>query len=71
MAKSASLGWLQQLDDDHGNAFIKSLWVKAVLPINPGRERDAMLYMQRAAVAGSDGIDRPCPYDATSDRPVL
>ena len=68
--QGASLGWLLQLDgDDHRNAFLNSPWAKAVLPINPGRERDAMLYMQRAEVAGSDGLDQPYPYDAASYPP--
>ena len=35
----SSLGWLLQLDGDNlRNAFLNSPWVKAVLPIRPGRE---------------------------------
>jgi hypothetical protein len=58
-AKSgASLGWLLQLDgDDHRNAFLNSPWVKAVVPIRPGREEAALNWLMRAHVEGSDGLD--------------
>ncbi|GAA1739219.1 hypothetical protein [Luedemannella helvata] len=66
----ASLGWLIQLDGDaHRNAFLNSPWVKAVLPIRPGRERDAMAWLRRPEVAGTDGLDEAYPYDATQDPP--
>jgi hypothetical protein len=54
----ASLGWLLQLDgDDHRNAFLNSPWVKAVIPIRPGREEAALNWLLRAHVEGSDGLD--------------
>ncbi len=68
--EGASLGWLIQLDgDSHRNAFLNSPWVKAVLPIRPGRERDAIAWLQRPEVAGTDGLSEPYPYDATQDPP--
>ena len=66
----ASLGWLIQLDGDtHRNAFLNSPWVKAVLPIRPGRERDAILWLQRPEVAGTDGLSEPYPFDPAQDPP--
>jgi hypothetical protein len=68
--EGASLGWLIQLDgDSHRNAFLNSPWVKAVLPIRPGRERDAIAWLRRPEVAGTDGLSEPYPYDATQDPP--
>ncbi|GAA2359326.1 hypothetical protein [Dactylosporangium salmoneum] len=68
--QGASLGWLIQLDGDvHRNAFLNSPWVKAVLPIRPGREREAMAWLRRPEVAGSDGLDEPYPFDAAQDPP--
>lgn len=64
----ASLGWFLQLDGDaNRNAFLNSPWVKAVLPIRAGRERDAMTYLGRPEVAGTDGLDEPYPFDPTQD----
>ena len=64
----ASLGWLIQLDGDkHRNAFLNSPWVKAVLPIRPGREREAMAFLQRPEAADTEGLDEPYPYDPHSD----
>jgi hypothetical protein len=64
----SSLGWLIQLDGDvHRNAFLNSPWVKAVLPIRPGRERDAISFLQRPEVAATDGLDEDYPFDAAND----
>ena len=64
----ASLGWFLQLDADaNRNAFLNSPWVKAVLPMRPGRERDAMTFLGRPEVAGVDGLDEPYPFDAALD----
>jgi hypothetical protein len=53
----ASLGWLLQLDGDNlRNAFLNAPWVKAVLPILPGKERDALEWLKQAKVEGSDGL---------------
>lgn len=66
----ASLGWLIQLDGDvNRNAFLNSPWVKVVLPIRPGRERDAIAWLRRPEVAGSDGLNEPYPFDENQDPP--
>lgn len=53
----SSLGWLQQPDgDDLRNAFLNSPWVKAVLPIRPGRERAAINWLIQAHVESADGL---------------
>jgi hypothetical protein len=65
----SSLGWLLQLDgDDLRNAFLNSPWVKAVIPIRPGKERAAINWLQQAQVEGSDGLD--ADYVATADDPA-
>jgi hypothetical protein len=54
----SSLGWLVQLDgDDLRNAFLNAPWVKAVIPIRPGKEQAAMSWLQNVGVEGSDGLD--------------
>lgn len=54
----SSLGWLIQLDgDSHRNAFLNSPWVKAIIPILPGRELAALAWLQLAHVEGADGLD--------------
>ncbi|MFW0792125.1 LysM peptidoglycan-binding domain-containing protein [Gordonia sp. CPCC 205333] len=64
----ASLGWFLQLDGDaNRNAFLNSPWVKAVLPIRPGREKDAMTFLSRPEVAGTEGLDEPYPFNAAED----
>src|SRR5205814_7463371 len=51
----SSLGWLLQLDgDDMRNAFLNAPWVKAVMPIRPGKERAALNWLQH--VEGTNGI---------------
>jgi hypothetical protein len=54
----SSLGWLLQLDgDDMRNAFLNAPWVKAVLPIRPGKELEASNWLQQSQVEGTDGLD--------------
>jgi hypothetical protein len=54
----ASLGWLLQLDGDNmRNAFLNAPWVKAVIPIRPGKERAAMNWLERLHIEGTDGLD--------------
>ena len=54
----ASLGWLLQLDgDDMRNAFLNAPWVKAVIPIRPGKERAAFNWLNQLEVEGTDGLD--------------
>src|SRR5207248_10013853 len=54
----SSLGWLLQLDgDDMRNAFLNAPWVKAVIPIRPGKELEAINWLQQMHVEGTDGLD--------------
>lgn len=54
----SSLGWLLQLDgDDLRNAFLNAPWVKAVIPIRPGKELEAINWLQQMNVEGADGLD--------------
>ena len=56
-ALGAGLGWLQQLDgDDMRNAFLNAPWVKAVIPIRPGKEQAALAWLRNVNVEGSDGL---------------
>jgi hypothetical protein len=52
----SSLGWLLQLDGDNlRNAFLNAPWVKAVVPIRPGKEEAAVNWLK--GVEGFDGIE--------------
>ncbi|SFN40333.1 hypothetical protein SAMN05216386_0835 [Nitrosospira briensis] len=43
----SSLGWLLQLDGDNlRNAFLNAPWVKAVIPIRPGKEQAALNWLK-------------------------
>jgi hypothetical protein len=54
----SSLGWLLQLDGDNmRNAFLNAPWVKAVIPVRPGKERAAINWLQRLNVEGAEGLD--------------
>ncbi|MEU9132436.1 hypothetical protein AB0D08_30735 [Kitasatospora sp. NPDC048540] len=54
----SSLGWLLQLDGDElRNAFLNAPWVKAVLPIRPGKEEAAVNWLRHVGVEGTDGLD--------------
>lgn len=62
----SSLGWLLELDgDDLRNAFLNAPWVKAVIPIRPGKEREAINWLQQRHVEGTDGLD--ADYQAAND----
>jgi len=51
----SSLGWLLQLDGDKlRNAFLNAPWVKAVIPIRPGKEEAAINWLK--GVEGFNGI---------------
>lgn len=53
----ASLGWLLQLDGDNlRNAFLNAPWVKAVVPIRPGKEREALDWLMQSEIEGKDGL---------------
>ncbi|MEU3460479.1 hypothetical protein ABZ721_11045 [Streptomyces sp. NPDC006733] len=54
----SSLGWLMQLDGDHQrNAFLNAPWVKAVIPIRPGKELAALNWLSDTSIEGSEGLD--------------
>lgn len=54
----SSLGWLLQLDGDNlRNAFLNAPWVKAVIPIRPGKELAAINWLKNVNVEGADGLD--------------
>ena len=56
----SSLGWLLQLDGDNlRNAFLNAPWVKAVLPIRPGREKAALNWLRAIVGSDKDGWDTP------------
>ena len=62
----SSLGWLLQLDgDDLRNAFLNAPWVKAVIPVRPGKELEATNWLQQMHVEGTDGLDSL--YEAPAD----
>lgn len=55
-----SLGWTIQLDgDERRNEFLNAAWVKAVLPVHPGRELDALAWLMNENVEGENGLDNP------------
>ena len=55
-----SLGWTVQLDgDERRNEFLNAAWIKVVLPIHPGRELDALSWLQHENVEGENGLDNP------------
>lgn len=65
----SSLGWLMQIDGDNlRNAFLNAPWVKAVLPVRPGREEAALNWL-RETVEGKEGLDEP--YSGTDSDPEL
>jgi hypothetical protein len=54
----SSLGWLLQLDGDNlRNAFLNAPWVKAVIPIRPGREKAALNWLRAIEGHEHDGWD--------------
>ncbi len=61
----SSLGWLLQLDGDNmRNAFLNAPWVKAVIPIRPGREQAAINWLE--GVEGMNGITDDVIYHASN-----
>jgi hypothetical protein len=60
----SSLGWLLQLDGDNmRNAFLNAPWVKAVMPIRPGKEQAAINWLK--GVEGMNGITDDVIYHAS------
>ncbi len=61
----SSLGWLMQLDGDNmRNAFLNAPWVKAVIPIRPGKEEAALNWLK--GVEGMNGITDDVIYHASN-----
>jgi hypothetical protein len=66
----SSLGWLLQLDGDNlRNAFLNAPWVKAVIPIRPGKEKAAINWLQGVDVEGTDGLDYAAPSAVLAEIP--
>lgn len=64
----SSLGWLLQLDGDNlRNAFLNAPWVKAVIPIRPGRETAALNWLRAIEGHENDGWDTPYLGSAAED----
>ncbi|PFP69929.1 hypothetical protein COK07_29455 [Bacillus thuringiensis] len=62
----SSLGWLLQLDGDNlRNNFLNAPWVKAVIPVRPGKEKAALKWLQSVDIEGTDGLD--AEYAATEE----
>lgn len=62
----SSLGWLLQLDGDNlRNAFLNSPWVKAVIPIRPGKEKEALNWLKH--VEGMNGISNEDMYQGPEE----
>lgn len=58
----SSLGWLIQIDgDERRNQFLNAAWVKAVLPVRPGHEPEALEWLEKADVEGEAGLALPYP----------
>jgi len=58
----ASIGWVIQLDGDRmRNAFLNAAWAKVVVPLRPGRERDAIAWLRDQAEeeVGLDDLYQP------------
>ena len=65
----SSLGWLLQLDGDNmRNAFLNAPWVKAVIPIRPGKEKAAINWLR--GVEGMNGITDDVIYHANDPNEV-
>ena len=59
----SSLGWLIQIDgDERRNQFLNAAWVKAVLPIRPGHELEAIEWLEQANVEGEAGLALTYPF---------
>lgn len=61
----SSLGWLVQSDgDERRNEFLNSAWVKAVLPIRPGHELEALGWLKAAHVEGEAALGKPYAWQS-------
>jgi len=56
----SSLGWLIQIDgDERRNQFLNAAWAKAVLPVRPGHELDALKWITKVEGQGALGLPYP------------
>ena len=56
----SSLGWFIQIDgDQRRNQFLNAAWVKAVLPVQPGKELEALAWLRDANVEGESDLSNP------------
>lgn len=68
----SSLGWMLQLDGDNlRNAFLNAPWVKAVVPIRPGREWEALRWLESSYIEGSDGLGAAYKTSDASEKPKM
>ncbi|NUL04132.1 hypothetical protein HRW07_12995 [Streptomyces lunaelactis] len=59
----SSLGWLIQADGDvRRNQFLNAAWVKAILPVRPGHELEALEWLAQANVEGQAALGLPYPF---------
>jgi hypothetical protein len=64
----SSLGWLIQIDgDERRSEFLNAAWAKAVLPIRPGHEIDALKWLRK--VEGEAALGLPYPFQQGEDPP--
>jgi hypothetical protein len=68
----SSLGWLLQLDGDNmRNAFLNAPWVKAVIPIRPGKEIAALNWLSHTSVEGNEGLDDFYTASSVPEREII
>lgn len=68
----SSLGWLLQLDGDNlRNAFLNAPWVKAVIPVRPGREKAALNWLRSIEGHELDGWDTNYIGNTPEDRAII
>ncbi|SOE12133.1 hypothetical protein SAMN06272775_3120 [Streptomyces sp. 2323.1] len=59
----SSLGWLIEIDGDaRRNEFLNAAWAKAVLPVRPGHEAEALSWLREAHVEGEAALDLPYKF---------
>ena len=64
--------WLLQLDGDNlRNAFLNAPWVKAVIPIRPGRESAALNWLRSIEGHADDGWDAPYTASGEDDQAIV
>ena len=66
------MGWLLQMDGDNlRNAFMNAPWVKAVIPIRPGREKAALNWLRVIEGHENDGWDAVYAAVSPEDEQIL